>query len=109
QAARLDARHALDVAGHFHGAVDLALVIDIAAQVDDAVDGLNAHFGPGYVRVRQQARLHLGGDPGVIDRLVGVAVEQASVHVTVNVAVAVGHGAVAIIVTVGLAEVAAGL
>src|SRR5690606_10228091 len=103
QAAGLDIGHAFDVTGDPDRIVDLLLVIHIAAQVHDAVDGFHVHVHAGDVGVGQQAGLDLGGDPGVIDRLVGIAVENAVVDITifhdvdaVAGVVAIGHGAVAV-------------
>src|SRR5690606_41080677 len=78
-AAAVDAGDALDAARDFHGAIGFGLAVDIASQADDAVDGLDIEFQSEYVAGGGQVRLHLGGDPGVVDRLVGFALGHLAI------------------------------
>src|SRR5690606_2815920 len=72
QAAGVHIVDAFDLAGDPRRGIDLRLAFDLAAQRHHAVERIDVDVEAGHVRLGQQRRLHLGGDPGVIDRLAGV-------------------------------------
>ena len=92
-AAAVDAGDALDAARDFHGAIGFGLAVDIASQADDAVDGLDIEFQSGYVAGGEQVRLHLGGDPGVVDRLVGFALGHLAIVAFLGIGIVRGSRA----------------
>src|SRR5512133_3236356 len=63
----VDTNHALDTASHGEGAVNLWLVVDKAAELDDAVTGHDGNVGAFDAVVSHQGGLDLGGDDAVVN------------------------------------------
>src|SRR5690606_8657068 len=77
--AAVDAAHARDSAGHGDRLVGLFLAVDIAGERDHAVDRLHVELKARHVAGGEQVGLDLGGDPGVVDGLVGLALGHLAV------------------------------
>src|SRR5471032_275256 len=70
----VDFFHAVDVACHVDGFVDVVLGGDEAAQLDLALIGFNVDLGNLQRRFVEDGRFHLGGEGGVVDILAGALV-----------------------------------